>query len=198
MLKELSKRLQSPDSFVSLILGLAVVLVIGTLIFNYISSRRQQVQQQQAQQEAAQKELPLTHTVIAGETLWSIAQKYYNSGYNWVDIQKANNLSSANVIEVGQTLTIPAAPPIATGTAMLATTPTPAATSEVTPASGQISSGTSVTQPAGKTYTVVRGDNLWNISIAQYGNGYKWVDIARENHLVNPNLIHAGNVFTLP
>ncbi|QQS38540.1 LysM peptidoglycan-binding domain-containing protein [Candidatus Woesebacteria bacterium] len=50
----------------------------------------------------------------------------------------------------------------------------------------------------GETYTVVRGDNLWKIAERAYGDGYKWVDIAKANKLVNPSIIHAGNVFVIP
>ncbi len=178
MWKEIQKRLNSPDSYVSLVLGLAIVLVVGMLVTNYINTRRQPEKRGQTDQEAAKQEnmaLPTTHTVAEGETLWSIAEKYYKSGYNWVDLKQANNLADENDIEAGQTLTIPTATPIvpAEPTAM------PAAN---TP----------------KTYTVVADDNLWNIAIAQYGNGYKWTEIARVNKLTNPDLIYPGNVLTLP
>lgn len=179
MFNELKKRLNSPDSFVSLILGLAVVLVVGTLIFNYISSRRQQTKSEQTTDEQRQG-LPLTHTVAKGDTLWSLAQTYYKNGYNWVDIQKKNNLPNPNSIEVGQTLSIPEVTPIATS-------------------GGQIASGEATQlKPKVSSYTVVHGDTLWSIALASYGTGYKWVDIARANNLANPNLIHAGNVLTLP
>jgi len=55
---------------------------------------------------------------------------------------------------------------------------------------------TKATLPA--KYTVVRGDNLWKISTRFYGTGYNWVMIASENKLANPNIIHAGNVLTIP
>ena len=55
---------------------------------------------------------------------------------------------------------------------------------------------TKATLPA--KYTVVRGDNLWKISMQFYGTGYNWVIVAKENKLANPNIIHAGNTFTIP
>lgn len=52
-----------------------------------------------------------------------------------------------------------------------------------------------------KTYTVKRGDCLWNIAKAQLGNGSRWKEIYNLNKGVigsNPNLIYAGQVFTMP
>lgn len=49
-----------------------------------------------------------------------------------------------------------------------------------------------------QTYTVVRGDNLWKISVKFYGTGYSWKLIATANNLVNPRVIHAGNVLKIP
>jgi nucleoid-associated protein YgaU len=51
---------------------------------------------------------------------------------------------------------------------------------------------------AGKSYTVVAGDTLWDISVRAYGTGYRWVEIAQANHWQNPDLIYPGNVFQLP
>lgn len=49
-----------------------------------------------------------------------------------------------------------------------------------------------------QTYTVVKGDSLWKISVKFYGTGYNWKLIADANHLVNPRVIHAGNVLKIP
>lgn len=49
-----------------------------------------------------------------------------------------------------------------------------------------------------QSYTVVHGDNLWNISVKFYGSGYNWKMIATANNLVNPRVIHAGNVLKIP
>jgi LysM repeat protein len=48
------------------------------------------------------------------------------------------------------------------------------------------------------TYEVVEGDNLWQIAVRAYGDGYKWVEIAEANNLSNPDLIYPGDKFTLP
>jgi len=45
---------------------------------------------------------------------------------------------------------------------------------------------------------VVKGDNLWQIALRAYGDGYQWVKIARENKLANPDLIHSGNILKIP
>lgn len=49
------------------------------------------------------------YTVQTGDSLWSIAQKFYGTGYKWTDIYQANagQLGDPNVIQVGQRLAIP-------------------------------------------------------------------------------------------
>lgn len=50
----------------------------------------------------------------------------------------------------------------------------------------------------GDKYVVESGDFLWDIAIKAYGDGNKWVDIAKANNLVNPNIIHRGNELVIP
>ncbi|MDD2979525.1 MAG: LysM peptidoglycan-binding domain-containing protein [Hespellia sp.] len=57
------------------------------------------------------------------------------------------------------------------------------------------------TSPASQTYTVVKGDCLWNIAKKLLGSGAKYTAIYNANVSViggNPNLIYPGQVLTIP
>jgi len=103
--KSIFKKVRLNESTLSMILGALVVVVIGVLIFNYFAKTEEQVVVEGEVSEFGEmviKEegttpdgLPSKHTVAKGEHLWEIAEKYYDSGYNWVDIAEANNLDDA-------------------------------------------------------------------------------------------------------
>ncbi len=48
------------------------------------------------------------------------------------------------------------------------------------------------------TYTVKAGDHLWGIAEDNYGSGYNWVDIAKENGLKNASFLAVGQELKLP
>ena len=54
--------------------------------------------------------------------------------------------------------------------------------------------------PAAETYTVQKGDCLWNIAKKKLGNGSRWQEIYNLNRdkISNPNLIQPGWVLTMP
>jgi nucleoid-associated protein YgaU len=52
--------------------------------------------------------------------------------------------------------------------------------------------------PAPRTYTVVSGDTLWAIAEKFYGDGSKYPQIAEASGVSNPDLIHPGQVLTIP
>jgi len=166
------------ESYTSLFLGAVVVVVGLILLFSFLKARS--VMNQQTGSASTKVEttvLPSTYTVKSGDDLWTISKKLYGSGYNWVDLASANKLANPGVLYVGTNLNVPNVKPKLVETQKIVTTnPT----------------------ISGNTYTVVKGDYLWNIAVRVYGDGFKWVEIAKANKLANPNLIHPGNVFVLP
>ena len=59
---------------------------------------------------------------------------------------------------------------------------------------------TSPAPAAAQTYTVVKGDCLWNIAKKHLGDGSRWPEIYNLNKdkIKNPNLIYGGQVLTMP
>jgi nucleoid-associated protein YgaU len=166
-------------------LGALAIVVVGILVINYFRDRNSDgslpTVTTENQTEATNSSSTTTHKVVEGESLWKIAEKYYGTGFKWTDIAKANSLKNPGLLAKGQELTIPAVEE----TKPLAETNT----------TNKISGNT--TPISGATYAVVKGDNLWNIAVRAYGDGYKWSAIAKENKLVHPNLIHPGNILVL-
>lgn len=48
-----------------------------------------------------------------------------------------------------------------------------------------------------QTYTVKKGDTLWDIACRFYGDGTKWGSIAAKNGVTNPRKLQIGKVLTL-
>ncbi len=179
------------ESYTSLLLGI-VVVIVAVLFGVTLVKQHKNLQETSSIQASPSVTAPTNtpsqikegkefYTVKAGDDLWKISEKFYQSGYNWVDIAKANNLEDPSTIHVGNQLVIPSVTP-------LQKTVTPSPTPQVV-------------QPnaiTGNTYTVQKGDDLWNIAVRAYGDGYKWVDIAKANNLQNPNLLFSGNTLQIP
>lgn len=182
--KILLSKFKFTESYISLILGAIVVLVIGILFFSFAKGSRTtqtssvnegpNIEEQMSQDN---KNISSTYTIKQGDDLWSISKNVYNNGYKWVEIAKVNNLENPGLIHVGNKLTIPTV-------------------SQKEPVStNKIMENNSID---GNTYTIKPGDNLWDISVRAYGDGYRWVELAKINNLENPDLIYSGNVLNLP
>jgi len=156
------------ENSISMVLGAIVILIMGSLVFNYFKNRQGSIPTELLENSVAVENSVKKHTVSKGETLWSIAQNYYGDGFAWVDIATENKLTDASIIKEGQELIIP-----------------------------NIEAETENTISTA-TYEVVKGDSLWDIAVRAYGDGYRWVEIAQENNLTNPNVIHSGNILILP
>lgn len=197
------------ESYTSLILGIVVVIIASILLLSFAKNKNivntnppiQDTSSTKTQApEAAQKQTDNSYTVQAGDSLWTIAEKQYKDGYKWTEIAKANNLINPGSIEVGSALELPKIEK-----AEQTITDVPQDIEVAQENSGTIRSPTSqpttvgqVNKIVGNTYSVVRGDYLWEIAIRAYGDGYQWVKIANANKLENPDLIHSGNKLSIP
>ncbi len=181
MWKRFLKNLKLSESYISMALGLLVVVVIGILLFNAYSSREKPgLKTEETSTEERKSDivsLPTSHVVAADENLWLIAERYFGSGYNWPDIVKENQLINPDSLEVGQILIIPKVTTILPITGINNKAEFPI---------------------TGNSYTVMENDNLWEIAVRAYGDGYQWVKIAQANNLLDPDTIHTGNLLTLP
>jgi len=200
-LTKILKNFKLSESTISTVLGALVVVVVGMLIFNYF---KQTDKQEEITSEAVNVEeiifeeengvvvptnLPSTHKVEKGEDLWKIAEKYYGSGYNWVDIAAENNIVNPDMVMAEQELALPMVAvrqPLAKVAAALDEAPIEEKGIE-TPA-----------QITAETYTVSEGDSLWKIAVKVYADGYKWPEIANANSLSNPDHVEAGQELILP
>ncbi len=79
---------------------------------------------------------PTTYRVASGDTMGTISRRAYGTSQLYAQICAFNNITNCNVIEVGQSLNIPARADLPSSTTAAAATPTPAATTAagVTPA----------------------------------------------------------------
>lgn len=107
-----------------------------------------------------------TYTVQSGDTLGRIAQRF---GTTVAELLRLNNIANADMLKVGQTLTIPGS-----------------------------SGGAAVTAPTGgqsRTYEVQRGDTLLSIA-RRFGLTVK--DLQTANNIANPDRISVGQKLIIP
>jgi nucleoid-associated protein YgaU len=223
--------LQNNQSYLNLILGGLIIVVLGVLVYNYFNKptsdlgSSMETQNEQTQGDVAKEELPGKYTVKEGDTLFTIAQKYYDDGYKYTEIVKENKLANENQVEVGQELTIPklnipqasTVPNVSPEASM-----TPQASASVAPSTspameqgmmeknpvtpGEKGAGTGGSENAtmwgdkitGNTYTVQPGDWLSKIAGRAYGDVMAYQKIAQANKITNPDTIEVGTVLQLP
>lgn len=119
-----------------------------------------------------------THTVRSGETLWSIAERYFQDGNKWRQLKQRNKgvVTAAGTVEVGTRLVIPEV-------------------GATTPQRTQPRQNTAVT-----VYTVKAGDTLSGIAADQLGSAQRWREILDLNsdRIDSPTEIYRGLRLKLP
>lgn len=108
-----------------------------------------------------------TIEVKKGDTLWEIAEKYLGSGSRYREIMSLNSLTSVT-IHPGLVLSIP----------------------------GTNASANEAAKKT-KTYTVKKGDTLWDIATKYLKNGSRYVEIMSLSKITSTT-IHVGQSLTLP
>ena len=169
-------------------MGILVVLAIGGLAYRYFQRAEDKLDQASSDEvevvldENGTIAKPAHHTVLQGENLWEIAEKYYQSGYNWVDIAETNNLANPDGLLIGQELLIPDVEPREATIAEL-------------PETGQYGP-----EIIGNNYIVQESDTLSKIAARAYGDMFAWPKIwsANRDKVGNPNLIYSGIELEIP
>jgi len=196
-IKKTVDNIKSAESTISMVLGVIVVIVVGVLLFNYFRTFSNNQATSPSNPENSQAKLntlgsgekqgevilPGKYIVKANDSLWKISEKFYGTGNEWKKIKEANAIQNPGTIEIGQELTIPKLESTLTANKETNETKILSASTETI---------------SGSTYTVVKGDTLWKISVRAYQDGFQWPKIAQANNLVHPSLIHPGNVLTIP
>lgn len=112
-----------------------------------------------------------THTTVAGDTLFGLAQQFYGNGELFPIIAAANRVPDPDHIAVGQVVVIPELtgqrrPPVIPGT--------------------------------GRTHVVVAGDTLFGLAQRFYGKGELSPIIAAANAIADPKKLAIGRRLMIP
>ena len=194
-LKEILKKIKLNENLISTALGVITIVILVILAVNFWKTNQphinwfkgeetEEVKEEPKKEEKAEevtKEKEKVYIVKKGDYLWKIAQEVYGSGYNWVDIAKANKLENPGVLYRGQKLKLPKVEK-----------------KVLTNKSNPKVKVTTDKVIKGDHYKVQKGDNLWQIAVRAYQDGYKWVEIAKANKLKNPNVIEVGQNLVIP
>ena len=179
--------LNSASSYLNIILGLLIVLVIGILVFNYFKkdvgtlgpAGQTSGTTGQTVKDVEVSNLPGKYTVKEDDTLFAVAEKYYSDGYLFSKLAEANKLVNPDILLVGQVLEIPEID-LATG---------------VGGAQNQTTWGEKIT---GNTYTTVEDDWLSKIAGRAYGDPMVYQKIAEANNITDVNSLEVGITLKIP
>ncbi|MFA6250485.1 MAG: LysM peptidoglycan-binding domain-containing protein [Candidatus Shapirobacteria bacterium] len=180
MVEKQKEKVSASEEAVSMFLGLAIVIAIIAIVFNYFQRRKGDVEVPGTVSEVVGSPTPINlgtngektvsddeHIVKKGESLWLIAAYYYGNGDYWTNLVTANNIKNPNVISAGQKLILPK---------------------------------NVKNLDAEETYVVTKGDHLWKIALEKYGDGFAWTKIWQANRgkIGDPDILAVNTVLTIP
>jgi len=149
-----------------------------------------------------------THTVVAGETLWQLALRFYGDAELYRLIATASGIPDPGAIDVGQRLILPdfTRYTVVAGDTLSALAlrfygdaeryPLIASASGVTDPS-DIDVGQQLIIPDATRYTVVAGDTLSKLALHFYGDAALYPLIATVNGIADPDAIDVGQVLVI-
>jgi LysM repeat protein len=161
--------------FLGLVTTFAFIFVLIQVLFPILKTRQSEVILKKNQKTSKNSDA-IVYRVKRGDTLWSIAEKFYGSGFDMDKIVKANKLDSNASVEVGQQLIIP----------------------KITPSTGQKGQTSSLQTNNHSYYIVKEGDFLWKIAEEVYGDGSYWTKIIQANQIADPSILIPGTKLIIP
>lgn len=207
LLTQVEEKIESNQSKISMVLGALIILVVGILVFNYFKRSEenlgnlgpaQQTGENEQKADVTRDRLPGPYTVKEGDTLFTIAEKYYQDGFKFEEIATTNKLTNPDEIAAGQVLQIPKVE-----TQQATASGQSSETAKFQPGQEPLGTGggnTTIWGPRieGNTYTVEENDWLSKIAGRAYGDIFTYEKIARANNIANPDYIEPGLVLIIP
>lgn len=194
--QELIEKLR--ENYLSVALGILVLLVAVTLVFRSGDTNEQANNQEDTSMEQSEQ----TYTVQAGDSVSSIARDQLGSMDYADEIIAENGITDPNQIEIGDVLVLPNVDGAMEGESMEEESmENDDAMMEEESMEGEVMEDKAVTQTIsiiGDTYTVQKGDHLWDIAERAYGDGNMYTTIIEANTLRNPDRLEEGTVLKLP
>lgn len=149
-----------------------------------------------------------THTVVAGETLWQLALRFYGDAELYRLIATASGIPDPGAIDVGQRLILPdfTRYTVAAGDTLSALASRFYGDADLYPliadASGisnpsDIDVGQQLIIPDATRYTVVAGDTLSKLALRFYGDTTLYPLIATFNGIADPDAIDVGQLLVI-
>ncbi len=134
---------------------------------------------------------PKTHQVVEGDSLWKLAETYYQRPSLFTLILQHNpKLGDGSELRIGDQLKIPA-PPAAVASAVKKN-----ASSKPTTASSSRRETTA--QNGFRTHVIEDGDTLYDLAEEYLGSGQRWTDIQKANPGLDPSRLTIGKQIRVP